>query len=275
MTQTKRKKVKAKDGIPKLSSMPSEKDFSPRRTEKFKPRNEKQKKVYEDIKNHTVNFVLGAVGTGKTFVAVKTATELLQSKDYSKLVIIRANVSTEEIGFLKGTLEEKISPYLESMTRPLKEILGNVTFDKMVEIGTIVKEGLGFTRGLSYKNCIVLVDEIQNLTSGQMRLLLTRIEDNCKMILMGDMRQIDLEIPELTACNDIKKFKDKEEISINIFNKSEIVRGKICRIIDSCYNDDIYDHVKEDAELYFPDDFEKKSRKKSDEIIPVYSSNKY
>jgi phosphate starvation-inducible PhoH-like protein len=121
---TQKRKEKPKNGIPKLTSMPSAKDFAPRKVEKFKARNPKQQKVYEDIKANVVNFVLGAVGTGKTFIAVKTAIELLQSKEFSKLVIIRSNVATEDIGFLKGSLEDKISPYLESMTRPMKELLG-------------------------------------------------------------------------------------------------------------------------------------------------------
>lgn len=228
--------------VKKLTKMPSAQDFlNNGATNKltlpaFKPKNKKQALAYKKIDESIITFLKGKVGTGKTRIAINKALEEYIKGNFTKIIFLRASVTAEEeIGFLKGSAEEKIAPYIASMLEPAYELYGALTVESMIEEKIIDYIPIGFLRGRNFKNAFVIVDELQNLTFNQMKLIMTRLLDSSKMVLMGDSEQIDLRDKFMSAIHQIDLFKGVEPaISIVEFGEEDIVRAEITILIDQC-----------------------------------------
>jgi phosphate starvation-inducible PhoH-like protein len=232
----------SKEKIPKLTDMPkSESDFNSKffvKDYKSRVKNTQHERVYQEVSNNVVNFVLGVVGTGKSHLASHVALKQLHEGLYDGIIVLRPAVSTEEHGYFPGTMEEKIAPYVESIIAPLRKIVGAKVFEELIAKEIIKVDMVGVQSGRSYDKKILLIDEIENLTRKQLRTLLTRIEDSSKIILCGDTIQCELDDIDECATMDLQRFIGKKSISFNIFTKKDIVRGKITKLIDSCYEKD-------------------------------------
>lgn len=205
----------------------------------FKPKNNKQADLMKKLNENIVNFVIGEVGTGKTTVPVIYSLQMLKKKKYKKIMLFRPTsiAERENIGFLKGDMQEKISPLILPLRSAIEKFASRQIFESLVKSGYIEPYHLGHIGGMTYSNSIVILDEFQNCDSKTMRMLLTRIDDTSKVIIVGDGNQIvfsDKEYLE-SAFHDIERFKDKNKIGFTIFDKKDIVRGEITKVIESCY----------------------------------------
>lgn len=206
----------------------------------FKCKNATQKKLVKTIKNKDITFCSGAAGTGKSYISLATALELLKKESqYKKIVIIVPTIQSDiEIGFLKGTLDQKIAPHSYPHLYTMEKILTQSGNDGKEIMAQLQKEGkievmcVSFLRGLTIDNSIVFITESQNLPTSAFKTILTRIGDDSKYIFDGDLDQIDnKEIRKNKGlCGlqyAIQHLKDVEEVGVVEFNKDEIVRNPI------------------------------------------------
>lgn len=163
------------------------------KVESLSPKTEGQRKYLNAIRHFQVTFGIGPAGTGKTFIAGAFACEQLESKAVEKVIITRPAVDAgESLGFLPGELEEKYEPYIAAFRDVLNERLGKTYVEYLLKIGRIEGVPFAYMRGRTFKNCVVILDEAQNATPEQMKLFLTRIGENCKVIINGDVSQKDI-----------------------------------------------------------------------------------
>lgn len=194
---------------------------------------------YDDcIDEARITFGIGPAGTGKTYYATRLACMALDAKEVSKIYLTRPAVEAgESLGFLPGELEEKYEPYLRPFKDALFDHFGQTHTEYLIKKGVIEPVPLGFLRGATFKNCWVLLDEAQNTTPAQMKMFLTRIGDNSKMIVNGDLKQKD--IPGPSGLKDaLHRFEGKPEIGVTHFRSEDIVRSGICRMIVEGYEND-------------------------------------
>ena len=207
---------------------------------KFKCKNVKQKEYARLIENENVEmvFVKGQAGCGKTYVAVAKALQLLQENDkYEKIYLITSAVQSEEIlGMLPGTVDEKLMPSMMSFLIVIDELIGKSTREKLFEQGYIEFMPISYLRGVNLKSCIVLGDELQNLSIRGMKTLLTRISYDSKFIIMGDIEQIDN--PKLKKETSglgfiVNKIKSKPDTRMGVveFGDEDVVRNPIINTI--------------------------------------------
>jgi phosphate starvation-inducible PhoH-like protein len=207
---------------------------------KFKCKNVKQKEYARLIENEDVEmvFVKGQAGCGKTYVAVAKALQLLQENDkYEKIYLITSAVQSEEIlGMLPGTVDEKLMPSMMSFLIVIDELIGKSTREKLFEQGYIEFMPISYLRGVNLKSCIVLGDELQNLSIRGMRTLLTRISYDSKFIIMGDIDQIDN--PKLKKETSglgfiVNKIKSNPDTRMGVveFGDEDVVRNPIINTI--------------------------------------------
>lgn len=200
----------------------------------IKPLNDIQADYLDAIRENQVIFGIGSAGTGKTFIAASYAAEELYYKRVNKIILTRPNIETGRgLGFLPGTLEEKYAPYLLPFDAIFSKALGNGMYKCALENKTIEPTPLGFLRGSTFDNCIVLVDEAQQCTQDEMKMLLSRIGKNCKMILSGDSEQAD--IPDSGLQDAVRRLRHIEDIAIVKFHDEDIVRSKMCKAIIMAY----------------------------------------
>lgn len=198
------------------------------------PKNLAQELYLEAMQRSDVVFGIGSAGTGKTYIAAMYAAEKLFYKEVSQIILTRPNVeAADTMGFLPGELEEKYAPYLEPFDGVFTRAFGKGFYDYAKRKGDIVAKPLGFMRGATFDNAIVLVDECQNMTEGQFKLLLTRIGENTKIIFSGDSKQVD--IPDSGLMRTIDRLKYIPEIEVVEFLPQDIVRSKLCRDIILAY----------------------------------------
>ena len=205
-----------------------------------KPRNNSQQKFLNSLKNKDCKIIIasGPAGTGKTLFGIEQGIKNYIMGNCEKLIFTRPVVSVDEdIGFLPGTLEEKMSPWI----RPIFDILYNFISPKEVE--TLISEKiieispLGFMRGRTFKNCWIMADEMQNSTVSQMKMLLTRIGENSRLVITGDCEQHDRK-NEINGLEDfLNKFKGRRSDSINSieFDKSDIERENVVKEVLEIY----------------------------------------
>lgn len=199
-----------------------------------KPLNYIQGEYLEAIKNNEIIFGIGSAGTGKTYVAASYAAGQLFSRKVEKIILTRPNVETGRgLGFLPGTLEEKYAPYLDPFDSVFTKTLGKGFYEYALKSKTIDPRPLGFMRGATFDNAIVLVDEAQNCTVAEMKMLLSRIGKNTKIILSGDTEQSD--IPDSGLSDAVKRLEHIEGIEVIRFLDSDIVRSKMCKQIIMAY----------------------------------------
>lgn len=189
-----------------------------------------QQLYLEAIERSDVVFGIGSAGTGKTYVAASYAAEKLFYREINKIIVTRPNVeASRSMGFLPGELEEKYAPYLEPFEGVFIRAFGKSLYDLFRKRGQIEPKPLGFMRGATFDNAIVLVDECQNMTDKEFKLLLTRIGENTKVIFSGDSRQVD--IPDSGLINTIERLKFIPEIETIEFFPQDIVRSNLCKQI--------------------------------------------
>lgn len=199
------------------------------------PLNFIQGEYLEAIKSNDIIFGIGSAGTGKTFIAASYAASQLFHRKVDKVVLTRPNVETGRgLGFLPGTLEEKYAPYLLPFDAIFNKALGKGFYEYCLKSKTIEPTPLGFLRGTTFENCIVLVDEAQNCTREEMKMLLSRIGKNCKMIFSGDTEQSD--IGNDSGLEDaVNRLEGINGIAIVDFLDEDIVRSKLCKAIIIAY----------------------------------------
>ena len=199
-----------------------------------KPLNYIQGEYLEAIKHNEIIFGIGSAGTGKTFVAASYAAGELFHRRIQKIILTRPNVETGRgLGFLPGELDEKYAPYLDPFDQVFKRTLGAGFYEYALKSKTIEPKPLGFMRGASFENAIILVDEVQNMTKTEFKMLLSRIGKNCKVILSGDPDQTDISDSGLPDA--VKRLTGLAGIEIVRFLDEDIVRSKMCKQIIMAY----------------------------------------
>jgi phosphate starvation-inducible PhoH-like protein len=201
-----------------------------------KPLNFIQGEYLRAIQSNQIIFGVGSAGTGKTYVAATYAAGELFHRRIQKIIVTRPNVETGRgLGFLPGTLEEKYAPYLEPFDNVFNRCLGKGFYEYALKAKDIEPRPLGFMRGSTFDNCIVLLDEAQNATREEMKMLLSRIGKNCKMIISGDVDQSD--IPDSGLSDAIHRLSRIPDIEVVRFLDEDIVRSKMCKQIILAYRD--------------------------------------
>ena len=203
------------------------------------PRSEKQKEYVSALKNSDIIISAGPAGTGKTFLAVAVALTLLLEKKIERIILSRPAVEAgERLGFLPGDMREKVDPYLRPLYDSLYDLLDFERIQKKIEIGDIEIAPLAFMRGRTLKNCFAILDEAQNATDTQIKMFLTRIGENSKIVINGDPSQIDLPNKNLSGLKKSKKILGHlNEISVIDFDHKDVVRHPLVAKIVKAYSD--------------------------------------
>ena len=193
------------------------------------PRSEKQKKYVRALRDSEIIISSGPAGTGKTYLAVAVALTMLLDKKIERIILSRPAVEAgERLGFLPGDMREKVDPYLRPLYDALYDLLDFEKIQKRIEIGDIEIAPLAFMRGRTLKNSFAILDEAQNATDTQIKMFLTRIGENSKIVINGDPSQIDLPNKSLSGLKRSKEILGHlNEISIVDFDHTDVVRHPI------------------------------------------------
>ena len=204
------------------------------------PRSEKQKKYVRALKESEIIISAGPAGTGKTFLAVAVALTMLLEKKIERIILSRPAVEAgERLGFLPGDMREKVDPYLRPLYDSLYDLLDFEKIQKKIEVGDIEIAPLAFMRGRTLKNSFAILDEAQNATDTQIKMFLTRIGENSKIVINGDPSQIDLSNKSLSGLNRSKKLLGHlKEISVVDFDHTDVVRHPLVSKIVKAYSDE-------------------------------------
>lgn len=218
-------------------------EFNPvpqRTTQKFpklEAKSYRQEDLIEALNQKDIVFALGSAGSGKTFVQTHFAAEQLYFKRIDKIILTRPAVEAcgEELGFLPGDLIEKFSAYLNPYLETLNELLGKTFVEYCLKVGTIEAVPMAFMRGRSFKNCLILADEMQSATPMQMKLLLTRIGEGAKIFINGDIEQRDRE--DARGLEDaIGTLRHLDEVEVIQFTDDDCVRSGVCKKVLKAYS---------------------------------------
>ena len=203
------------------------------------PRSEKQKSYVYALKESEIVISTGPAGTGKTFLAVAVALTMLLEKKIERIILSRPAVEAgERLGFLPGDMRDKVDPYLRPLYDSLYDLLDFEKIQKKIEVGDIEIAPLAFMRGRTLKNSFAILDEAQNATDTQIKMFLTRIGENSKIVINGDPSQIDLPNKSLSGLNRSKKLIGHlKEISVVDFDHSDVVRHPLVSKIVKAYSD--------------------------------------
>ena len=203
------------------------------------PRSKKQKEYVRALKTSPVVMSLGPAGTGKTYLAVAAALSMLLEKKVERIILSRPAVEAgEKLGFLPGDMKDKIDPYLRPLYDSLYDLLDYDKIQRKIESGEIEIAPLAFMRGRTLKNSFAILDEAQNATDVQIKMFLTRIGENSKIVINGDPSQIDLPNKKLSGLTRAKKLLGHlKEISIVDFDHSDVVRHPLVSKIVKAYSD--------------------------------------
>ena len=203
------------------------------------PRSERQKKYVRALKESDIIISAGPAGTGKTYLAVAVALTMLLEKKIERIILSRPAVEAgERLGFLPGDMKEKVDPYLRPLYDALYDLLDFEKIQKRIEIGDIEIAPIAFMRGRTLKNSFAILDEAQNATDTQIKMFLTRIGENSKIIINGDPSQIDLPNKNLSGLNRSKRLLGHlKEISVVDFDHSDVVRHPLVSKIVKAYSD--------------------------------------
>ena len=200
-------------------------------------RSEKQSEYIKALKESDIIMSLGPAGTGKSFLAVSVAVTLLMEKKIDRVILSRPAVEAgEKLGFLPGDMKEKVDPYLRPLYDALYELFGAEKIDKKIEMGEIEIAPLAFMRGRTLKNCFAILDEAQNATETQIKMFLTRIGENSKLVVNGDPSQVDLiNKRESGLIKSRNILQDLKEIKVIEFDHHDVVRHPLVSKIIKAY----------------------------------------
>ncbi len=203
------------------------------------PRSEKQKKYVRALKEKQIIISSGPAGTGKTFLAVAVGLTMLLEKKIERIILSRPAVEAgERLGFLPGDMRDKVDPYLRPLYDSLYDLLDFEKIQKKIEIGDIEIAPLAFMRGRTLKNSFAILDEAQNATDTQIKMFLTRIGENSKIVINGDPSQVDLPNKSYSGLNRSKKILENlKEIEIIDFNHTDVVRHPLVSKIVKAYSE--------------------------------------
>ena len=206
-----------------------------------------QQKLVETIATHDLTFALGPAGTGKTYIAIAMAVRMLKNKEVRRLILSRPAVEAgEKLGFLPGDMKDKIDPYLQPLYDALEDMIPAMKLREYMETKTIQIAPLAFMRGRTLNDAVIVLDEAQNTTTHQIKMFLTRLGMNAKMIITGDITQIDL--PRSTQSGLIQALRvlrDVKGIGKIEFGKKDIIRHALVERIVEAY--EAFDNEKEET----------------------------
>lgn len=216
----------------------------------IKARTENQQKLVEYIRTHDIVFALGPAGTGKTYTAVAMAVRAWKNKEVKRIILARPAVEAgENLGFLPGDLKEKIDPYLRPLYDALDDMILADKLKALIETRVIEIAPMAFMRGRTLDNCFVILDEAQNATDMQLKMFLTRMGPNAKVIITGDLSQIDLPKKQQSGLmKAVRILKDIKGIKIAYLTVSDVVRHRLVKSIIKAYDEEqtIEDNLKKE-----------------------------
>jgi phosphate starvation-inducible PhoH-like protein len=203
----------------------------------IKPKTFGQKQYVDAIAKNTVVLGVGPAGTGKTYLAVAMAVKAFRAKQVQKIILTRPAVEAgESLGFLPGDLQNKIDPYLRPLYDALLDMFGGEGFKRLIERGLIEVAPLAYMRGRTLEDAFVILDEAQNSTNEQFKMFLTRLGNNSKMVITGDITQIDLPTSKKSGLLEgMKILKDIDDLKIHRFTDIDVVRHKLVQDIINAY----------------------------------------
>ncbi len=234
LSPTELKHVKLDD----LIEHPAYEHISDRLPKRARPKTAGQRRYVDAIHHHSLTFGIGPAGTGKTYLAVAMAVIALKDKKVKRIILTRPAVEAgEKLGFLPGDMQAKIDPYLRPLYDALYDMLEGERFDHLIENGTIEVAPLGFMRGRTLNDAFIILDEAQNTTSEQMKMFLTRMGFNSKVVVTGDITQTDLPHHVKSGLRTAEHIlKDIEGISFIQFSESDVVRHPLVASIVRAYD---------------------------------------
>ena len=203
----------------------------------IRPKTLGQKQYCGLIRDHTVTICTGPAGTGKTYLAVAMAGTAFRAQQVNRIILTRPAVEAgEKLGFLPGDLQQKVDPYLRPLYDALFDMLGSETYQRCVERGSIEVAPLAYMRGRTLDDSFIILDEAQNTTCEQMKMFLTRLGFNSKMVITGDITQIDLPDGKRSGLKDaVRILKDVDGIALHHFTQRDVVRHKLVQDIIKAY----------------------------------------
>jgi phosphate starvation-inducible protein PhoH and related proteins len=206
---------------------------------KVAPKTVHQKRYVDSIRHNTITFGIGPAGTGKTFLAVALAAAALHRREVSRIILTRPAVEAgERLGFLPGDLMAKVDPYLRPLFDALHDMLEAEKFSQHLDRGVIEVAPLAFMRGRTLNDSFIILDEAQNTTPEQMKMFLTRLGFNSKVVVTGDVTQVDLPRDQASGLLAVSEILDGvEDIGFVRFGEEDVVRHKLVRRIVAAYND--------------------------------------
>ena len=204
----------------------------------IRPKTLNQKRYVDAIDKHTVVFGIGPAGTGKTYLAVAKAVQALQNKDVTRIILTRPAVEAgERLGFLPGTLNDKIDPYLRPLYDALHDMVDPETIPRLLTAGTIEVAPLAYMRGRTLNDAFIILDEAQNTSMEQMKMFLTRLGFGSKIVVTGDITQVDLPGGTRSGLRAVQGVLDEvDDISFNYLTNHDVVRHKLVGRIVEAYD---------------------------------------
>jgi phosphate starvation-inducible PhoH-like protein len=204
----------------------------------IRPKTLNQKRYVEAIDKHTIVFGIGPAGTGKTYLAMAKAVQALQSKNVNRIILTRPAVEAgERLGFLPGTLSEKIDPYLRPLYDALHDMLDPETIPKLLAAGTIEVAPLAYMRGRTLNDAFIILDEAQNTSPEQMKMFLTRLGFGSKMVVTGDVTQVDLPTGTKSGLRIVEDILTGiEDVAFNRLTSHDVVRHRLVGHIVAAYD---------------------------------------
>ncbi|GAA1971499.1 PhoH family protein [Kitasatospora viridis] len=216
----------------------------------IRPKTLNQKTYVDAIDRHTITFGIGPAGTGKTYLAMAKAVQALQAKEVNRIILTRPAVEAgERLGFLPGTLYEKIDPYLRPLYDALHDMMDPDSIPRLMAAGTIEVAPLAYMRGRTLNDAFIILDEAQNTSPEQMKMFLTRLGFNSKVVVTGDTSQIDLPGGTRSGLKVVQEIlADVPDIHFSILTSTDVVRHKLVgRIVDAYERWDAVEHADEAA----------------------------
>jgi phosphate starvation-inducible PhoH-like protein len=237
------------DGVERLVSMIAEREGArpsdilthnilSSRGKTIRPKTLNQKRYVDAIDKHTVIFGIGPAGTGKTYLAVAKAVQALQNKEVNRIILTRPAVEAgEHLGYLPGTLSDKIDPYLRPLYDALHDMIDPESIPQLLTSGTIEVAPLAYMRGRSLNDAFIILDEAQNTSMEQMKMFLTRLGFNSKMVVTGDITQVDLPGGTRSGLRAVQNILDHvEDITFCNLTNHDVVRNKLVGKIVAAYD---------------------------------------